>query len=97
MVLNVLENIDATSKEGGTAGQTVITIGNRVEGATYKYSTEEPVKMYKQDLTSWTELTEGEPITATNGATIYIAQTDSSGKAVGAGSVTAIVKRSKKK
>lgn len=91
-VLNVLENIDATSKEGGTAGQTVITIGNRVEGATYKYSTEEPVKMYKQDLTSWTELTEGEPITATNGATIYIAQTDSSGKAVGAGSVTAIVR-----
>lgn len=90
-VLNVLTEVVATSSAGASAGQTVIAISNQVEGATYKYSTDGPVKTYKQDLTSWTALTPGEPITVDNGATVYIAQADSTGKAVGAGSVTAVV------
>ena len=90
-VLNVLTEVAATSSAGASAGQTVIAISNQVEGATYKYSTDGPVKTYKQDLTSWTALTPGEPITVDNGATVYIAQADSEGKAVGAGSVTAVV------
>lgn len=90
-VLNVLTEVVATSSAGASAGQTVIAISNQVEGATYKYSTDGPVKTYKQDLTSWTALTPGEPITVDNGATVYIAQADSEGKAVGAGSVTAVV------
>ena len=89
-VLNVLEEVTATSAAGSSAGQTVITISNQVDGATYKYSTDGPVKTYKQDLTSWTDLTPGEPITVDNGATVYIAQADSTGKAVGAGSVVAV-------
>lgn len=89
-VLNVLEEVIATSAEGSESGQTQITISNIVDGATYKYSTTAPVTKYKQDLTSWTELPEGGEIEATNGATIYLAQTDSSGKAIGAGSVTAV-------
>lgn len=92
-VLNVLEEVTATSAAGSSAGQTVITISNQVAGATYKYSTDGPVKTYKQDLTSWTDLTPGEPITVENGATVYIAQADSTGKAVGAGSVVAAVKK----
>mgnify|MGYP005768391135 CR=1 FL=1 len=90
-MLNALEEVTATSAAGSSAGQTVITIINQVEGATYKYSTDGPVKTYKQDLTSWTALTPGEAITVSNGATVYIAQADSTGKAVGAGSVKAIV------
>lgn len=89
-VLNVLENINATAAAGSSAGQTVITISNPVTGATYKYSTTGPVNTYKQDLTSWTALETGEPITAENGTTIYLAQADSTGKAVGAGSVIAV-------
>lgn len=90
-VLNVLEEVIAVSSAGSSAGQTVITISNQIEGATYKYSTDGPVKTYKQDLTTWTALTPGEAITVDNGATVYIAQADSTGKAVGAGSVVAVV------
>ena len=89
-VLNVLEEVTATSAAGTSSGETKITISNMVEGATYKYSTASPVVTYKQDLTSWTELPEDGEITATNGATIYLAQTDDSGKAIGAGSVIAV-------
>lgn len=91
-ILNVLEEVTATSAAGSSMGQTMITITNQVEGATYKYSTDGPVKTYKQDLTSWTDLTPGEAITVDNGATVYIAQADSTGKAVGAGSVVAVTK-----
>lgn len=90
-VLNALDEVNATSTAGESAGQTVITITNPVDGATYKYSTDGPVNTYKQDLTSWTALESGEPITVENGATVYIAQADSSGKAVGAGFVIAVV------
>lgn len=89
-VLNVLENINATAAAGSSAGQTVITISNPVTGAIYKYSTTGPVTTYKQDLTSWTALETGKTITAENGTTIYLAQADSTGKAVGAGSVIAV-------
>lgn len=91
-VLNALDEVNATSTAGASVGQTVITITNLVDGATYKYSTDGPVNTYKQDLTSWTALESGEPITVENGTTVYIAQADSSGKAVGAGSVVAVVK-----
>lgn len=91
-VLNALNEVNATSTAGESVGQTVITITNPVDGATYKYSTDGPVNTYKQDLTSWTALDSGEPITVENGATVYIAQADSSGKAVGSGSVVAVVK-----
>ena len=91
-VLNALDEVSATSTAGESVGQTVITITNPVDGATYKYSTDGPVNTYKQDLTSWTALDSGEPITVENGATVYIAQVDSSGKAVGSGSVVAVVK-----
>lgn len=90
-VLNVLEEVKATSAAGSSSGQTTITIMNPVEGATYKYSTSGPVSTYKQDLSDWTELESGEGITVGNGATVYLAQTDSSGKAIGAGSIKAIV------
>lgn len=87
-VLNALDTINATSAPGSTNGQTVITITNPVQGADYRYNTSGPMPTYQQDLTSWTELTSGEPITATNGSTLYIAQVDSSKKAIGAGTVT---------
>lgn len=89
-VLNVLEQVTATSSAGSSAGQTVITITNPVAGASYKYSTTGPAPTYKQDLASWTELTSGEAITAENGSTLYIAQVDSDDKAVGAGTVTVV-------
>lgn len=87
-VLNALDTINATSAPGSTNGQTVITITNPVQGADYRYSASGPMPTYQQDLTSWTELTSGEPITATNGSTLYIAQVDSNKKAIGAGTVT---------
>ena len=90
-VLNALDEVNATSIAGESVGQTVITITNPVDGATYKYSTDGPVNTYKQDLTSWTALDSGEPITVENGTIVYIAQADSSGKAVGAGFVIAVV------
>ena len=90
-VLNVLEEVKATSAAGPSSGQTTITITNPVADATYKYSTSGPVSTYKQDLSGWTELESSEGITVGNGATVYLAQTDSSGKAIGAGSVKAVV------
>lgn len=91
-VLNALDEVNATSTAGESAGQTVITITNPVDGATYKYSTDGPVNTYKQDLTSWTDLPEGGEITATNGSTLYLAQVDTSKKAIGAGTVTVVAK-----
>ena len=91
-VLNALEEVKAKSEAGTASGQTKITITNPVDGAAYKYSTDGPVTTYKQDLTSWTELESGEDITVGNGTVVYIAQTDSSGKAIGAGQVIAVSK-----
>ena len=45
---------------------------------------------YHQDLTSWTDLPEGGEITATNGSTLYLAQVDTSKKAIGAGTVIVV-------
>ena len=89
-MLNVLEEVDLTSAAGSSSGETKITVVNPVEGATYKYSTEGPVSTYQQDLSGWTELPEDGEITASNGTVVYVAQADSSGKAVGAGSITAV-------
>lgn len=89
-VLNALDTLTATSAAGTSSGKTKITIINPVDGASYKYSTEGPAATYKQDLTSWTDLTPGEDITATNGSTLYIAQVNSDKKAIAAGTVTVV-------
>ena len=89
-MLNVLEEVELTAAAGTAADQTKITIGNPISGASYKYSTEGPAPTYKQNLTSWTEFTSGEDITATNGTTVYVAQVDSQGQAIGVGTVTAV-------
>lgn len=89
-VLNVLVEVTATSAAGSETGQTTITITNPASGSTYKYSTTGPVKSYKQDLSEWTDIPEGGAVTAANGTTVYLAQADSTGKAIGAGSVVAV-------
>ena len=86
----MLDQVEATSTAGSTAGQTVITIANPVAGASYMYSAAGPAPSYKQELSGWTELTSGGAIEATNGATLYIAQVDSNDKAIGAGTVTVV-------
>lgn len=92
-VLNVLNQVIVKSEEGSTSGQTLITVQNPVDGSDYKYSTSGPIPNYKQNLTEWTELEEGTPITATNGSTLYVAQVDSDGKALGCGTVTVVAKQ----
>lgn len=92
-VLNVLNHVIVKSEEGSTTGQTLITVQNPVDGSDYKYSTSGPIPTYKQSLTEWTELEEGTPITATNGSTLYVAQVDSEGKALGCGTVTVVAKQ----
>lgn len=87
-MLNALDEVVATSAPGATTGQTVITISNPVAGASYKYSTTGPYPTFQEDLTEWTDLISGASISATNGSTLYVAQVDSSKKAVGAGTVT---------
>ena len=91
-VLNVLNHVIVKSEEGSTTGQTLITVQNPVDGSDYKYSTSGPIPTYKQNLTEWTELNEGTPITAANGSTLYVAQVDSDGKALGCGTVTVVAK-----
>lgn len=92
-VLNVLNQVIVKSEEGSTTGQTLITVQNPVDGSDYKYSTSGPIPTYKQSLTEWTELEECTPITATNGSTLYVAQVDSEGKALGCGTVTVVAKQ----
>lgn len=92
-VLNVLNQVIVKSEEGSTSGQTLITVQNPVDGSDYKYSKSGPIPNYKQNLTEWTELNEGTPITATNGSTLYVAQVDSDGKALGCGTVTVVAKQ----
>lgn len=92
-VLNVLNQVIVKSEEGSTTGQTLIIVQNPVDGSDYKYSTSGPIPTYKQSLTGWTELEEGTPITATNGSTLYVAQVDSEGKALGCGTVTVVAKQ----
>ena len=89
-MLNVLEEVELTAAAGAASGQTKITIGNPISGASYKYSTDGPAPTYKQKLTSWTEFTSGEDITATNGTTVYVAHVDSQNQAIGIGTVTAV-------
>ena len=82
--------LNATSQPGAEEGETVITIVNPSGSGTYKYSTTGPMPTYQQDLTSWTDLPEGGEITATNGATLYLAQVDTNKKAIGAGTVKVV-------
>ena len=89
-VLNALDTVNATSQPGAEEGETVITIVNPSGSGTYKYSTTGPMPTYQQDLTSWTDLPEGGEITATNGATLYLAQVDTNKKAIGAGTVKVV-------
>ena len=89
-MLNVLEEVELTAAAGAASGQTKITIENPISGASYKYSTDGPAPTYKQKLTSWTEFTSGENITAANGTTVYVAQVDSQNQAIGIGTVTAV-------
>lgn len=90
-VLNALDTVNATSAAGTATGETIITIVNPSETGTYKYSATGPLPTYQQDLsTGWTELPEDGEITATNGSTLYLAQADASGKAIGAGTVTVV-------
>ena len=88
-VLNALDTVNATSQAGTDAGETVITITNPGSGS-YKYSTTGPMPTYQQDLKEWTDLPAGGEITATNGSTLYLAQVDTSKKAIGAGTVTVV-------
>lgn len=89
-VLNALDTVNATSQPGAEEGETVITIVNPSGSGTYKYSTTGPMPTYQQDLTLWTDLPEGGEITATNGATLYLAQVDTNKKAIGAGTVKVV-------
>ena len=89
-ILNVMDPVEAVSQAGTEEGKTKITIKNPVAGADYKYSKTGPTPTYKQDLTQWTEFESGEEIEATDGSTIYIAQTDASKKAVGAGEIIVV-------
>ena len=82
-----MNRVVAKSEEGTTTGKTKITVENAA-GNTYKYSAAGPEPTYKQDLQSWTELNMGEEIEAQNGSTLYVAQVDSEGKAIGFGTVT---------
>lgn len=90
-VLNALDTVSASSAPGTETGETVITILNPSAVGSYKYSTTGPLPTYQQDLSSgWTALPEGGEITATNGSTLYLAQVDTSNKAIGAGTVTVV-------
>lgn len=89
-MLNVLEEVELSAAAGTASGQTKITIGNPISGASYKYSTDGPAPTYKQKLTSWTDFTSGEDITAANGTTVYVAQVDGQSQAIGVGTVTAV-------
>ena len=89
-MLKVLEEVELTAAAGTASGQTKFPIGNPISGASYKYPTEGPAPTYKQKLTSWTDFTSGEDITAANGTTVYVAQVDSQGQAIGVGTVTAV-------
>ena len=91
-ILNVLERVEAVSSEGTSVGKTRLIITNRTEGATYKYNTKEQASKYKQDLSKWTEFPEDGEIEAETGTVIYLAKTDLTGKAIGAGEVTAVTK-----
>ena len=82
--------MELTAAAGTASGQTKITIGNPISGASYKYSTEGPAPTYKQKLTSWTEFTSGEDIAAANGTTVYVAQVDGQNQAIGVGTVAAV-------
>ena len=90
-ILNVLERVEAVSSEETSVGKTRLIITNRTEGATYKYNKEQASK-YKQDLSKWTEFPEDGEIEAETGTVIYLAKTDLTGKAIGAGEVTAVTK-----
>lgn len=89
-ILNALDTVSASSAPGTDTGKTVITILNPSAVGSYKYNTTGPLPTYQQDLTSWTDLPEGGEITATNGSTLYLAQVDTSEKAIGAGTVTVV-------
>lgn len=89
-MLNALDTVNATSAAGTEEGETIITIVNPSGSGNYKYSTTGPMPTYQQDLTSWTDLPEGGEITATNGSTLYLAQVDTSKKAIGAGTVKVV-------
>lgn len=89
-ILNALDTVSASSTPGTDTGDTVITILNPSAVGSYKYSTAGPLPTYQQDLTSWTDLPKGGEITATNGSTLYLAQVDTSKKAIGAGTVKVV-------
>ena len=92
-ILNALDTVSASSAPGTDTGETVITILNPSAVGSYKYSTAGPLPTYQQDLTSWTDLPAGGEITAADGSTLYLAQVDTSKKAIGAGTVTVVANK----
>ena len=84
----------AVESTAGDSGKTVVTVTpNPIGGHKLMYKTAAstaPAVTYDQDLSSWTELSNGAQITATNGHKITVAETTAEGKARKAGDTTVV-------
>lgn len=91
-----LGTLTVTSEEGTSAGKSKITVtpaaasGNKLVYKTAASSA--PSVTLGKDLSSWTELTSGDEISATSGHKITVAEVTADGKAVNAGNATVTVK-----
>lgn len=84
----------AVESTAGDSGKTVVTVTpNPIGGHKLMYKTAAsaaPTVTYDQDLSSWTEFSNGAQITATNGHKITVAETTAEGKARKAGDTTVV-------
>ena len=82
------------TSEAGESGNTVITVTpNPIGGHKLVYKTAAstaPSVTYDADLSSWTEITNGAEITATNGHKITVAEVTADGKARKSGKATVV-------
>ena len=82
------------TSEAGESGKTKITVTpNAIGGHKLMYKTAAstaPSVTYDADLSSWTELTNGAEITATNGHKITVAEATADGKARKSGTATVV-------
>lgn len=91
-----LGSLTVTSEAGTSAGKSKITVvpaaadGNKLVYKTAASAA--PAVTYGKDLSSWTELTNGEEIAATAGHKLTVAEVTADGKAVKAGNATLTVK-----
>lgn len=87
------DGLTVASTAGSASGKTKITVTpDKAESNSYRYKVDVAVPAIGEDCSDWSEWDGSADIAAANGSTLVVAEVDSNGMAVKAGSVAVTAK-----